>query len=153
MIDNNQAIVYSEVYAILNILGKKYINLIPFKIYNMIEISRKKDYSPTYDLSIPLYKQNISKKAAALLCLLHYNYWCNSEEEKAEINKILTENEKNISEKYEIFKKKETTQIQNKVENKVENNEYNGQTALIIKEKNGIFARIINFFKRLFSNS
>ena len=40
MIDNNQAIVYSEVYAILNILGKKYI----FKIYNMIEISRKKDY-------------------------------------------------------------------------------------------------------------
>lgn len=88
MIYNSQAIMYSEVYVILNILGKEYINLIPSKIYNTIEIARKKDYSPTYDLSIPLYKQNISRKAAAFLCLLHYNYWCNFEEEKAITDKF-----------------------------------------------------------------
>ena len=153
MIDNSQAIMYSEVYAILNALGKEYINLIPSKIYNMIELARKKDYSPIYDLSVPLYKQNISRKSASFLCLLYYNYFCNSEEEKAMIDKVLNENEKKLysSGQYDIFnkKEKETTQIQNKVEN----NEYNGQTALTIKEKDGIFARIINFFKSLFSGS
>ena len=44
MIDNSQAIMYSEVYAILNILGKEYINLIPSKIYTTIEISTKKRF-------------------------------------------------------------------------------------------------------------
>ena len=44
MIYNSQAIMYSEVYAILNILEKEYINLIPSKIYNTIEISIKKRF-------------------------------------------------------------------------------------------------------------
>lgn len=153
MIYNSQAIMYSEVYAILNILEKEYINLIPSKIYNTIEIDRKKDYSPTYDLSIPLYKQNISRKTASFLCLLHYNYWCNSEEEKAIIDKFLNENEEKLYSpgQYEIFKKKEKENTQ--IQNKIENNGYNEQTALTVKEKNGIFAKIINFFKSLFSDS
>ena len=89
MEQDSMAIGYSEVYSLLNILGQKYINSITKKLYNVIENKRAKSYNPTYDLSIPLYKQKISKKGTALICLLHYNYWCESEEEKNKINQIL----------------------------------------------------------------
>ena len=38
----NDIIVYSEVYEILNILGKKYIDKLPKDLYNLIDESRDK---------------------------------------------------------------------------------------------------------------
>ena len=38
----NESITYAEVYEILNLLGEKYINKIPKKLYDFINSSRKK---------------------------------------------------------------------------------------------------------------
>lgn len=94
MVVNRQATMYSEVYGILNMLGNDYKNSIPKQILNLIEDKRFKDYTPKYNVSIPLWKQNISKGATEFICMLHYNYWIKSEDEKNEIDNILTNNQK-----------------------------------------------------------
>ena len=92
--ENAQAMVYSEVYGILNMLGDGYIKLIPIKLYNFIKENKSIEYNPNYDSNIPLAKQNISKNATAFICMLHYNYWCTSEEEKEKLKKVLDYNQK-----------------------------------------------------------
>ena len=102
---NTQVNVYSEVYSLLNALGSQYINALPKKLYSLIEEKRDKSYNPTFDLSMPIYKQNISKNATALICILHYNYWCTSEEEKNKINKVLKYNTEKAREMYCDYEK------------------------------------------------
>lgn len=161
MEDNKQALVYSEVYAILNSLDKKYKNSVPTKLYNLIKENREKNYTPTYDMKIPLSRQNVSKKAAAFLCLLHYNYWCTSEEEKAKINKVLEYNYKKNREKY--FKYEETLRSRNRQINIEEQNknevalkkedlkiEENKSVALTVLKESGLISSFFKFIKRLF---
>ena len=69
--ENAQAMVYSEVYGILNMLGENYIKLIPIKLYNFIKENKSIKYNPNFDNSIPLEQQNISKNATAFICMLH----------------------------------------------------------------------------------
>ena len=98
-----QAKAYSEVYSLLNTMSPKYIYALPEKLYSIIEEKRDKSYNPTFDLSMPIYKQNISKNATALICILHYNYWCTSEEEKNKIDKVLKYNTEKVKEEYSDY--------------------------------------------------
>jgi len=106
MVERNQRLVYSEVYGVLKSLGTTYINLIPKKIFKVIEQEREKSYNPTYNIDIPLAEQKVSKKAATLICVLHYNYWCTTKEEKERINEILKYNTKCNRIKYFEYEKK-----------------------------------------------
>ena len=133
MVVNRQATMYSEIYGILNMLGNDYKDSIPKQILNLIEDKRFKDYTPKYNVSIPLWKQNISKGATEFICMLHYNYWIKSEDEKNEIDNILTNNQKKKDEylkvKYnpdDIFKNRNVNNndITQNVQEKL-NEEYN----------------------------
>lgn len=152
--ENAQAMVYSEVYGILNMLGENYIKLIPIKLYNFIKENKSIKYNPNFDNSIPLEQQNISKNATAFICMLHYNYWCTTEEEKAKMDKVLQYNQNKKMEelskyKDDLFGKNETKTFQNQtMENNVENANYEQVPVVIQKET--IFTRFINFFKKLF---
>ncbi len=167
------SVMYSEVYELINVFGVKYKNAIPKKIYSFIEDNRDKDYTPTYDIDIPLTKQNISKKSAALIMMLYYNYWCTSEEEKKEVLKLLDKNEKINREKSFEYEKKwkdnlqkqksetkniERTEIELKSETKniestelvVKDGKNPEKTKLMVKDKTNIFSRIISFIKNIF---
>lgn len=153
MAENSQRLVYSEVYGILKSLGKTYINLIPKKLYKIIEEERDKDYNPTYNIDMPLAEQKVSKKAAALICMLHYNYWCTSYEEKEKINEILKYNTKCNRENYFEFEKKF---IKNKLVNdkqkdiEIGNINSLNSKCLIKEDKTTIINKIINFIKKIF---
>ena len=84
---------YSEVYSILKMLGKEYMEKLPKTILKIIIESREENYNPKYDLSIPLKNQDINRKSIAMITLLHYNYWCETQEEKSKLKKMLEENE------------------------------------------------------------
>ena len=101
MVDIKQAKMYSEIYEILEILGDYYKNKIPKKTINLIKESKLEDYTPKYSRNIPLYKQKIDRKVVVFICMLHYNYWCESEEEKKQIKKILKFNQNREIEKYD----------------------------------------------------
>ena len=147
-----QVNVYSEVYSLLNALRPQYIKALPKKIYSLIEENRDKLYNPTYDLSIPMYKQNISKKGTAFICLLHYNYWCTSEEEKNRIDKVLKYNTEKVKEEYSDYEKMfNTNKPQISKENIIEDDsiENKNNVAIAVKKDDTIFRRIWKFVRNV----
>ena len=146
--NENSKKVYSEVYQVLNILGNEYIRKLPKSLYNMLEEKRDTTYNPKYTDEIAFDMQNIKKESLNILALLHFNYWCNSYEEKLELQNILEENEKihkeNLREKYNpenIFKNKKNVYTKEAVENNM----------AVIEYKENIFRRVINKIKNIFT--
>lgn len=84
--------VYSQVWSILNLIGKEYIDKLPSELYQMIDKNRDKSYLPSYELAVNINEQNISKQALAMITLFNIKYW-STEEERDSILKILNENE------------------------------------------------------------
>ena len=146
--NENTKKVYSEVYQVLNILGNEYIRKIAKSLYNMLEEKRDTTYNPKYTDEIAFDMQNIKKESLNILALLHFNYWCNSYEEKLELQNILEENEKiheeNLRKKYNpenIFKNKKNVYTKEAVENNM----------AVIEYKENIFRRVINKIKNIFT--
>ena len=141
--------IYSEVYQILNLLGTEYTEKLPAKLMNMLKEKRAINYNLQYIEELPLNEQNIRKETMAIIVLLYLNYWCEDENEVAEINNILKHNEEKyqleLRERYNpdnIFKKQkqETKNVEEQIAN---------ETAMIPYKKS-IFARIINKIKNIF---
>lgn len=143
---------YSEVYSILNMLGGNYITKLPSKLYQMIKEEKSDEYNPQYDSKISLDRQNIKKETLSMIALFHLNYWCNSLEEKQELQDLFNKNEIEKREKYNpdyLFKNKleELTS-----ENNDKTPENNTNTALV-KYKESFFIRFKKFiFKILHIN-
>ena len=140
---------YSEVYEILNLLGSKYIEKIPKKLYSFFEEERDLNYKKYSNLQEVENDSNIDENTLSIIAYLYIQYWCNNEDEKKELLKIYKNNdlmhEKELREKYnpdDIFKK-----CNNKKDN-VDNIEENQANMIAYKES--IFKRIINKIKRLF---
>lgn len=98
-------------------------------------------------MSISLTEQNISKEALSMIALIHLNYWCENEQEKAELNRIFKENAiKNEEERrlkyspYNIFKNKK----------EVVHKEEESQNMQMVEYKENVFKRVINFIKSIF---
>ena len=141
--------IYSEVYQILNLLGTEYTEKLPATLMSMLKEKRAINYNPQYTEDLPLNEQNIRKETMAIIVLLYLNYWCEDENEVAEINNILKNNEEKyqleLRERYNpdnIFKKQkqETKNVEEQITN---------ETAMIPYKKS-IFARIINKIKNIF---
>lgn len=110
----NDEIVYAEIDAILNLMDEKYVNKIPEKLKNIFKEEKKFDYKPVIDTQKALNEQELQKGTLVILAMLCLNYWCDSEEEKQELIKAYSENERKneaeIREKYNpdnLFKKRE----------------------------------------------
>ena len=135
--------IYSEVYAVLEALGREYINKIPKKIYQYIS-SQKDNNNIKYDINKPISEQEISKEALIFISYLNLEYWCNTDE-KQELLKIYKQNDENIEEqlreKYDIdriFKNRQNYQ-QNQETEKMQLIEYNKKNYIKI-----IIDKVIN---------
>ena len=114
--EENSSLAYSEIYEILKLIEDEYVNRIPKKIMSFFEEERDKEYKPRIDVNIPLDEQNLKRETMVLLEILNVNYWCDSEEEKQEIqeelirnNEIKEQQEKELAERYNpdnLFKRK-----------------------------------------------
>lgn len=151
MIEGNKPMVYSEVYGILNSLGTMYTNAIPKRLFDIIEQKREKTYNPIYNMDIPLSNQKISKQATALICMLHYNYWCTSDEEKEKINEILAYNTKRNREKdFEYEKNFSKNKSSNNPRINIEHEKMESEDKYLVKkDKNTIINKILNLIKKI----
>ena len=151
---------YSEVYGILKALGEKYINKLPKTVLKVITECKEENYNPEYSMSIPLKEQDINRKSLAMIALFHYNYWCETEEERKKFKNMLETNEekyqKEMQEKYSNDKivNKATTKIEEetiseKVDRFVEVS--NQSTANIVEYKQSFFNKIIDKIKQWFN--
>ena len=148
--NENTKKVYSEVYQVLNVLGDEYIRRLPKSLYNMLEEKRDTTYNPKYTDEITLDLQNINKESLNILALLQFNYWCDSYEEKLELQNILEENEKiheeNLRKKYNsenLFKNKKNVYTKEAIENNM----------AIVEYKENIFRKFINKIKNIFGTN
>lgn len=135
--------IYSEVYEILNLMGDRFIDKLPNKLFDLIKNERLETYNPKYDLDLPLEEQSIKEETIDIIALLYLNYWCETEDEKNELNKIFQENEeiyqKELNEKYNI-----DNLFRNKQMEKNETKEI-----LPIEYKKSFFRMIINKIKQI----
>ena len=149
--ENSLSKSYTEILLILSYMEQKYVDMIPKKLLELFNEEKDKNYQPNINPNISLAEQNLQKKTLALLAMLNLNYWCVDENEKKELLKMYSENDKKLEtemrERYNpdnLFKKKE------KVE---QNDEAKEESTEIIeyKEQN-IFKKILNrimkFFKK-----
>ena len=148
MITNEFAEASAEINEILGYLPTEYVEKIPAKLREFFNKVKKADYVSKIDPYKQLDEQELKPKTKTLLTVIYRNYWCN-EEERAELDKILIENDKNyeeeLRERYNpdnIFKKKEI------VEEKVETIQEN--LPMVVKQN--LFSKIWNFIKGLFKN-
>ena len=84
---------YSELYAILQMLGKEYIDKIPEKIYKTIESRKDDTYNPIYNDMEEVLEGRVKRKTVSILALLDYNYFSISETDRMYMRYILEENE------------------------------------------------------------
>ena len=142
---------YAEVLLILSYMEQKYIDMIPKKLLELFNEEKDKNYQPNINPNISLAEQNLQRKTLALLAMLNLNYWCKDENEKKELLKMYSENDKKIEaemrERYNpdnLFKKREKVEQNNDIkQEKSELIEY--------KEKNifrKILDRIMQFLKK-----
>lgn len=165
---NTKTEMYIEVYSILNLLGEAYIKALPKSLYQFIEENTEDIKKLKYKSLLEVNKNNTLKKSIAMIALFHLKYWCNTENEKKEIQLLLEKNyQKNEIEKRnkynpeDIFKKdsinKKSIEIINEI-NKTKNqenqlnqlnqlNKLNSNLPIQIKKENKL-KRIINLFLR-----
>ena len=136
----------TEINKILSYLPTEYVKKIPIRLRKFFEDVESKEYIPNIDPYKQLDKQDLKPKTQTLLTIIYRNYWC-TEQERAELDKILIKNdkkyEKELREKYnpdDIFKNKQKilTTIQD--------------TNLPIEiRKDSFIKRLINYIKELFN--
>ena len=136
----------TEINKILSYLPTEYVKKIPIKLRKFFEDVESKEYIPNIDPYKQLDKQDLKPKTQTLLIIIYRNYWC-TEQERAELDKILIKNdkkyEKKLREKYnpdDIFKNKQKilTTIQDT------------NLSIEIRKENFII-RLINYIKELFN--
>ena len=136
----------AEINEILKYLPEEYVGKIPTKLRDFFKKVEDKEYITNIDQNKPLDEQDIKPKTQTLLTILYREYWCN-EKEKAELDKILIENdrkyEEELREKYNpdnIFKKNEDTEEIETVE----------ETALIEYDNKTWYKKAFEFIGNIF---
>lgn len=141
--------IYSETYQLLNLLGNEYIDKIPSKLFNIISEKRNCDYNPVYSIAIPLNEQKIKKETISMIALLHLNYWCENDEEKNELRKILKDNEeKHEKEMRELYNTDNIFKNRNS-KPEIKTNTIESQTS-IIEYKEPFFKKVIRKILNIF---
>lgn len=146
---------YSEIYEILNILGKEAIDKLPHKLYGLIEKEMDKEYKPNLlDENGLVDETKISQETIALFAVLNMKYFMQDEEEKKELLKIYRKNEENyqaeLREKYnpdDIFKNRKIVNVNH---TKSENQE---SVSLIKYEEDKWYEKIFNIIKKIFKRN
>ena len=147
MITNEFAEASAEINEILGYLPTEYVEKIPAKLREFFNKVKKEDYVSKVDPYKQLDEQELKPKTEILLTIIYRNYWCN-EEERAELDKILIENDKKyeeeLRERYNpdnIFKKKEI------IEEKIETIQSNLPAEI---KKESFVKKLFNYIKGLF---
>lgn len=136
---------YSEVYSILNMLGKSYIDKLPKELYKLVESNKLNSYAPVIESLEDLNNKNLHKESISMIILFYMNYWCESEEEKRNMRQILETNY--ITNENE---KREKYNVDNIFKNKIKEQNSDENTYLI-KYKKNFFIKILEKIKKIFS--
>lgn len=78
----NYSKIFTEVEQVLLVLDESLKEKIPDEVKKMISENSDKSYVFKFDNSKPIYEQNITKEAKAILATIYREYLCADEEKK-----------------------------------------------------------------------
>lgn len=138
---NQDTIAYSQVKAVLSLLSKEYVEKIPQKLIEYIDLkSSDEDYQ--IDLEKNIESQNLSEKAINIIAFINYKYWSN-EDEKKELLRIYSENDYNDNRK-----KIKNSIFNNQIKEDIFDNDI-GEGKVETKELITNDSGIVAFFKKI----
>ena len=143
---------YSELYAILQMLGKEYIDRIPRKIYKVIESRKDDTYNPVYNDMEEVLEGRVKRKTVSMLALLDYNYFSTSETDRMYMRYILEENENKYRKEKKEYKIVNIDEAQKKVDNNIKEIEQINNDNYNNINKNEIIEYKESGIKKLFNN-
>ena len=79
----NYYIALAEVNEILNYVEDKYILKIPTDILEIIKTYKSEQNLFKYDITKPLYEQNVHRETFEILSYINYNFWLNDKDKNA----------------------------------------------------------------------
>ena len=97
-ITNEDRIAIAEVDYIIHHMNERYLEKIPQKIRDCIEIMKKKNIEIYVDPHKPLDKQGIKEFTLHFLMILNLKYWCNDERRK-DIISMMENNQRKFEDK------------------------------------------------------
>lgn len=153
---------FCDIEIILNALPEEDRNKVPMKLRKFISENKLENYESGIKIDIPIEEQELNPDTQTFIGMLYLNYWCKDEDEKEELKKIFTENEKRyqkeLEEKYEVFKKNNNNQVTDIVSDETKSEENITKNVVELEEnkmvvyKENIIKRILNkvfnFFRR-----
>ena len=133
---------YTEVLEILNYIPKEDFNKIPQDLISMYKEKCNKGYNFYYNPDITLDKQNVSKRAMAIIVVLFRDYWATKEQREKIIAKQNYDMEKSEKMKLEKFNPddlfyKKTDYEENKI-------------AVVELKKKSFFEKVSSFLRNIF---
>lgn len=134
-----------EFLAVLDNSDEEIVNKIPRSFLKFLQNVKSSTYKFEYDSTKRLMDQNIKPKTRGLIALVYQNYICNEDEKKAYIkicNEFLKSEEEQKNELYN------TNVFQSSNTNEVESNK---KELMVVDSKEGIFRKIVNKLKAVFS--
>ena len=147
MIDERYSIAISETLYYLKGISEEDIKKIPDKLMEFLKLNSAKDYQCNFDYTKPLNELKLKNETRGIIAMICLNCWCETEEQKSNFIKHLSNNEDRYQEEFkkkynidkliyknDIFARDENIKIANLLPQK-ENN--------ILKK---IFNYILNFF-------
>ena len=143
---------YSELYAILQMLGKEYIDKIPEKIYKSIETRKDDTYNPIYNDMEEVLEGRVKRNTVSMLALLDYNYFSTSETDRMYMRYILEENENKYKKNKEEYKIVDIDEDQKKVNDNIEETEHINNSNYNNINKNEIIEYKESGIKKFFNN-
>lgn len=148
---SEEKIAYKQLITILNNMEPEYKEKIPKKLVKLFEENSAENYEFHLDLTRPLQEQELNSKTLALLAMLNLNYWCETEEEKQELIKHYTENERKYQEK--LRKKYNTDNIFQKNNRESKQEKTTEEQVALVEHKESVIRKLINKIKSIFHRS
>ena len=148
MVSVKNANAMAEVLHYLKGIRQEDINKIPKTFIQYLRENASKDYKCKFDFTKPLKELELLDETREIIVRICYNYWCVTEEQKAQYLKIINQNEKRYQE--ELRKKYNSDNIFNNKQKRMVTENINPPTEI---KKETVFMKLINFVKGLFNKT
>ena len=145
--ETNLSKAYAEVDKILSFMETKYVEKVPKKMREIFRNEKDSNYQPNINKNIPLAEQRLERKTLAILAMLNIYCWCDNQEEKKDLLRAYSNNDKKrkelLSEKYNLdnFLKYKEKDVNQSNETVTEISEY---------KKENFIKKFLNRIKKIF---
>ncbi|MBR2744200.1 MAG: hypothetical protein IKE01_02745 [Clostridia bacterium] len=151
MVVNSYAIGFKETLHYLKGIRQEDVDKISPEFIEFMNENADKDYVCNFDYTKSLSELDVKDATRAIISFICLKFWCESQEEKEEFVRALTEHEADYKNELEKKYNYYSSSKEQTIDEPEEKQEENQQTCLIKQDKQSwiskLFAKIRNFFK------